>query len=175
MNNEHFLLKETFNLLNELEPIIRKGISTLQHDLTPQTGILKQLIHEEIEKYEVLLTRIQETTQQVDEFLNPDQEIIPSAGYLRVTMPDSIQISLSTGADTFVEVIEKLGIEQVRRLGIKIGQYLLVSPYNDYPHSTRRSGSYWIITNTSTKQKKRLLERIAERLSVSLKVEIIEN
>ena len=90
-------------------------------------------------------------------------------------MPNGEQIHLSTGADTFVEVIEKLEIEQVRRLGLKIGRYQLVSPYDDYPNSTRRSGNYWIITNTSTKQKKRLLEKIAERLRVSLKVEIIEN
>jgi signal recognition particle subunit SEC65 len=175
MNDERNLLTETSNLLGELEPVLRKGIDSLQHDLTPQTGMLKQLIQEEIEKYEVLLTRIQETTQQIDVFLNPDPDIIRSEGPLCVTMPNGEQIHLSTGADTFVEVIEKLEIEQVRRLGLKIGRYQLVSPYDDYPNSTRRSGNYWIITNTSTKQKKRLLEKIAERLRVSLKVEIIEN
>ena len=84
MNDERNLLTETSNLLGELEPVLRKGIDSLQHDLTPQTGMLKQLIQEEIEKYEVLLTRIQETTQQIDVFLNPDPDIIRSEGPLCV-------------------------------------------------------------------------------------------
>ncbi len=175
MNDERNLLTETSNLLDELEPVIRKSIDSLQHDINPQTGILKQLIQEEIEKYEVLLTRIQETTQQIDVFLNPGQDILRPAGSLCVTMPNGEQIHLATGADTFVDVIEKLGIEHVLRLGLKIGQYFLISPYNNYPNSTRRSGDYWIITNTSTKQKKRLLEKIADLLKVSLIVDIIEN
>ena len=174
MNETHSLLTDTSNLLNDIEPVLRKFIGSLVHDLNPHTGILKELIQEEIENYEVLRTRIHDTNERIDVLLNPDQDFTPPDGPLCVTMDNGEKIHLRYAADTFVEVIEKLGIEQVWQLGLKHGRYPLIDKTCEHIYTTRQSGDYYIIVHTSTMQKKLLLEQIAQQLKVSLKVEIIE-
>ena len=83
--------------------------------------MLQQLLQQEIELQEELLARIQETSGRMYDFLNPDQDIIHPAGPLKVIMSNGEQIRLRYGSDTFIEVIERLGIEGVRKLGIKYG------------------------------------------------------
>ena len=140
MNEERKLLTDAANLFDDLEPVLRKGIDSLQHDLDPQSGMLKQLIQDEVENYEVLLTKIQETNGQIDEFLNPNPDFTRPAGPLCVTMADGQQIHLRYGSDTFANVIEKLGIEEVRRLGLKYGKYLLVDTNDNPIYNTKKSG-----------------------------------
>ena len=91
---------------------------------------------------------------------------------LFVTMPNREIVNHKASADTFVEVIEKLGIERVRHLKKK---YIvpLISTRKHEKYGQRRSGRYYIMTNTDTKTKKRLLEEIAKDLREPLKVEII--
>ena len=173
MNEERNLLTEASNLLEDLEPILRKGIDSLYYDLNPQTGMLQQLLQQEIELQEELLARIQETSGRIDDFLNPDQDLIHPAGPLNVIMSNGEQIRLRYGSDTFIEAIERLGIERVKRLGIKYGQFPVVGtePHRYY----RRSEDYYIMVCMSTKSKKEKLEEIAGRLEVMLQVEISNN
>ena len=93
---------------------------------------------------------------------------------LFVTMPNGETVNHSTSATTFAEVIEKLGIERVRNLKLKVGRLSLVSTTKDPILGQRQSGRYYIMTNTSTKRKKALLEKIATGLGELLKVEIVE-
>lgn len=90
-----------------------------------------------------------------------------------VTMPNGEIINHSRSVDTFVEVIEKLGVERVRDLNKK---YIipLISTSKDPTYGQRKSGRYYIMTNTDTKTKRRLLEEIAADLRESLKVEIVD-
>lgn len=92
---------------------------------------------------------------------------------LFVTMPNGDEINHSKSVDTFVEVIEKLGIERVRNLNKK---YLipLISTSEHHTYTQRKSGRYYIMANTSTKVKERLLKEIASELGEPLKVEIVE-
>ena len=70
---------------------------------------------------------------------------------LDVTMPDGERIDRDAAIDTFVEVIEKLGIDRVRGV---------------FPELN-------IKAQTNTDAKKRILERVAERLGEPIKVKIV--
>ena len=94
---------------------------------------------------------------------------------LVVTMPDGERIECPLIRDTFVEVIEKLGIEKVAALGIVRSGIPLIST-SEYPNcSQRRSGSYYILADTTTVDKRRDLLKIAKSLGLvdKLKVEIV--
>ncbi len=90
---------------------------------------------------------------------------------LVVTLEDGERIDRRAATDTFVEAVEKLGIEQVRSLGHNVGRFSLISTSQSH-EKQRKSGRYYImIHNTTTAEKKRLLETIASELGVKLKVE----
>lgn len=92
---------------------------------------------------------------------------------LLVTMPNGEIVNHKVSATTFVEVIEKLGIERVRNLN-KVYIIPLISTSNHSVYTQRKSGRYYIMTNTDAKTKKRLLEEIASELGDPLKIEIVE-
>ena len=92
-----------------------------------------------------------------------------NAGLL-VTMPSKEKVNHSRSSDTFVEVIEKLGIEQVKHLDIVVGKIPLIADFDAPKRSQRKSGQYYIMLNTNTKQKKGILEEIALKLDESLEV-----
>lgn len=92
---------------------------------------------------------------------------------LVVTMHDGERIECAKIRDTFVKVIEKLGVEKVAALGITRSKIPLVSD-SEYPdYSQRQSGSYYVYVDATTQDKKRDLLKIAKGLGVELKVEII--
>ncbi len=92
---------------------------------------------------------------------------------LVVTMPDGEIVECSKIKDTFVAVIEKLGVEKVAALDIIRRKIPRVSA-SEYPgHSQRQSGSYYIYTGGSTKEKRHDLLKIAKGLGIELKVEIL--
>ena len=93
---------------------------------------------------------------------------------LFVTMPDGEIINHKVSATTFSEAIEKLGIDRVRNLERQVNGIPLISTSKHPTYDQRKSGQYYIMTNTDTKTKKRLLEEIATELRESLKVEIVE-
>ena len=90
-------------------------------------------------------------------------------------MPNGEKIAHRVGADTFVEVIEKLGIEKVKDLGDKVRRSpLILTSKSDNPNlSQRKSGKYYIITHGTAGAKKKILEKIASELGVRLQVEIV--
>ena len=90
---------------------------------------------------------------------------IKSSTRFVVTMPDGERIDYPVAADTFAEVIEKLGIERVEEVKPK-----LLSTSNTY-RNFRKRGRYYININLDNDQKKNILENIAEALGVRLQVE----
>ena len=80
-----------------------------------------------------------------------------SSGPLIVIMPDGEKIAETSGIDTFVKTIEKIGIEKVKVLGIVAVQRRrlpLISDYQDAIHTQRLLGRYYIASGNSTPQKK---------------------
>ncbi len=96
----------------------------------------------------------------------------PPGGPLGVTMFETAsgteQIRLLTGAETFVEVIEKIGIERVKDLGIVCRRVPLIDTTNHPRITQRKSGRYFVVTSSSTSTKIDQLNKIAHRLDVDL-------
>ena len=169
MNNERELLTETSNLLADLEPILQRSISSLKEDLNPQTGMMRCLLQNEIEIQQEVLERVGEILGRVSDVLTPDLPL-EEFGPLRITMPDGHVICRRYGSDTFVEVIERIGIEKVavRCHHVRIYGIPLVATYDNRRYTTRKSGDYYIMVNTSTQKKVEILEQIAKLSDVEL-------
>ena len=89
---------------------------------------------------------------------------------LRVTMPNGEIIDHPTAKDTWVAVILKLGPDLVMNVD---SEELLVSTTKEFS-GHRKHDEYYISTVHSTKTKKDRLDKIASRLGVQLKVEIVD-
>ena len=96
----------------------------------------------------------------------PSSRVISSSRFV-VTMSDGERIDHPVAADTFVEAIEKLGLERVEKVKPK-----LISTSNTY-RASRKRGRYYIDTHFGNVQKKIILENTAEALGVPLKVETV--
>ena len=86
---------------------------------------------------------------------------------IRVTMPDGDVIHHYSGKETYIEVLEKLGLEEVMRVRPNI---VSTEPLSD----GIERGGFWVKMKYSTSSKKMELERIAGLLDVSLLVERVE-
>ena len=91
---------------------------------------------------------------------------------LRVTMPDGEVVEHPKAIDTWMEVILKLGPDRI--LEVDEGQIISTSPNFRPGRPEVQHGQYYIAKDYSTKDKKRLLEKIESRLGVRLKVEIVD-
>ncbi len=86
---------------------------------------------------------------------------------LVVIMTDGEKIDYPEAIKTFAVVIEKLGIDRVRNVYSNLISAERSSKYG-YP-----VGRYFIRHQTSTKHKKKMLDRIASQLSVQMTVQIV--
>ena len=91
---------------------------------------------------------------------------------LVVTMPNEEVVEHPTATNTWIEVILKLGPDRV--LEVDQGQVISTSPNFRPGRPEVQHGRYYIAKDYSTRDKKRLLEKIASRLGVWLKVEIVD-
>lgn len=96
----------------------------------------------------------------------PNPRVISSSRFV-VTMSDGERIDHPVATDSFVETIEKLGLEQVEKVNPK-----LLSTSNTYRVS-RQKGRYYININFTNAQKKKILENLANALGVRLNVKIV--
>ena len=93
---------------------------------------------------------------------------------LTVTMDDGTMINHKNAVDTFVEVIRTIGIQRVKDLKIEVHGRDLISTSDDRTVARREVDGYHIHLNSNTKTKRDVLvEDIASRLNVRLKVEIV--
>ena len=130
------------------------------------------------------------TDEQVLDYLKSLRKIAPpieSSGEssspkkgdsMRVIMDDDTEIHHKVVVDTFIETIEKLGIEDVLKL--ELGgdkQPLIKRKKPDEPAGGDRkstpSGHYSVRSVDETRRKKELLEQIANSLGRKLKVELV--
>ena len=86
-------------------------------------------------------------------------------------MPDGEVIQHNNTMNTFREVIFKLGPEEVLRVDT---ERMLISTEPIPKRRTTPSGGYHITENHGTSVKQKLLERIAARLGIGIKVEIAD-
>ena len=93
---------------------------------------------------------------------------------LRVTMFGKEVIERENGIDTFVEVIEKLGIENVKNLDITRNSIPLISNSKDPERAQHQRGQYYIVSGLSAKNQERTLNQIAKDLRIDLDVELVD-
>jgi len=91
---------------------------------------------------------------------------------LKVTMPDGNVIHHYNGKDTYIEVLEKLGLEEVMRVRPNI---VSTEQFSLATKGINRGG-FWVrgTNGFSTRDRKKELEKIARGLGVSLLVEQVK-
>lgn len=97
---------------------------------------------------------------------------------MRVTMDDGTIIHHKFVVDTFIETIEKLGIENVLKLELGGEKQPLIKRKDpDDPAGRDRksnlSGHYSVYVVDDTPRKKEILKQIANRLGKQLEVELV--
>ncbi len=101
--------------------------------------------------------------------------IAPKTG-LCVYLPDGSFIQEKKACDTFTKAIQQAGVLKVRELGYKFCHVPLVSNTIDakYGHAQHPVGNgLYVLTHSSTKDKKKQLDRICKALKLKWRVEII--
>lgn len=104
-----------------------------------------------------------------------EYEVSSALTILRVTLPEGLVICEKKAKDTFIEVLQYLGIQRVADLGLMWCKIPLVSTEKDarYGKSQVFVDGYYINTNSGTEYKRKQLEEISRLLGEPLKVEVV--
>ena len=103
-------------------------------------------------------------------------ERINEKSVLRVTFPDGTVIEDKKAKMTFTKTIQKIGLMRVRNLGIAFCGVPIVSNTLDKKYGKTQvpvEGGLYVMTHSSTHDKKKMLEKISTRLGIKLIVEEI--
>ena len=103
-------------------------------------------------------------------------ERINEKSVLRVTFPDGTVIEDKKAKMTFTKTIQKIGLMRVRNLGITFCGVPIVSNTPDKKYGKTQvpvEGGLYVMTHSSTHDKKKMLDKISTRLGIKLKVEEI--
>ena len=94
---------------------------------------------------------------------------------LRVTFPNGERIERDSARNTFVETIDKIGIDKVRELRLRGNGVPLIDsvPRADNKSVQQKIQGWYICLYSGTRKKKEQLDEIARHLGIRLKVEII--
>ena len=93
---------------------------------------------------------------------------------LRVTLPNGKVIENRFAYETLQEVVLLAGVEKVRPLGIvQCGVPLISNTQDDFYNQKEIVKGMFLITHSSTGQKRQQIEKISEALNLNLKIEII--
>jgi hypothetical protein len=95
---------------------------------------------------------------------------------LRVTFPDGTVIADKKAKITFAETIKRIGLMKVRNLGITFCHVPIVSNTLDKKYGQAQipvGDGLYVMTHSSTHDKKNQIDKIAKELGVKLKVEEI--
>ncbi|MFA6293346.1 MAG: hypothetical protein WC637_16290 [Victivallales bacterium] len=108
-----------------------------------------------------------------------DQKIIHQKGLrkkLQVTLPDGKIIKENKAVETFVKVIQLLGVKRIAAIqSIKCLNYPLVSIVkNENARNLYEIEGYYIETNSSTAAKARFIELIAKELNLDMSVKLLD-
>ena len=120
------------------------------------------------------LTNIDMAIKAIQEGMTPPKPQPPSKpgknppSRLAVTMPNGTKIERDSAADTFADVIELLGLDQLMRRFPNIIDTL--------PHARQSAqrGRYFINTTNNTKAKSKILYQMASLLGIRLEIHLVD-
>ena len=174
---------------NEILPIIRETIepalSPVQRDLvlvveySPNSPISVKLSRKRNFVNELPDAKIIEPDPEVEHRTNPTIKAFSSkspATNLCITFPNGKIIKNSKAVDSLIEFIKYVGVEKVRQLGIIRCKIQLISNTIDKKYGSRQKplGNGWyVMTNTSTEDKKKDIETISKAYNLGVKVVIV--
>lgn len=92
---------------------------------------------------------------------------------LLVTFPNGKILRDSVAAQTFLKAIEEIGIDRVKALNLMVNKHPLISYQENDRYNQHQLNGHYVMTHSSTDQKKRLLEDIAHRLKIEMKIEVV--
>ena len=93
---------------------------------------------------------------------------------LKVTFPDGTVIADKKAKNTFAETIKRIGLMKVRNLGISFCHVPIVSNTLDKKYGQAQipvGDGLYVMTHSSTHDKKKQLDKISQELGLGLKVE----
>ena len=97
------------------------------------------------------------------------------ANMLRIILPDGRIIQKATGADTLVDVVKFAGVENVKKLGMKLNGLPLVTNIKSSSYNQKViSKGLYLGVQANTMAKKKIIEKISDALNLNMTVEIIE-
>lgn len=94
---------------------------------------------------------------------------------ISVTFPDKTVIKYRNVSETFVETIKRIEPTKIIPLNIYRAGLPLVSETKDDFYNQHQIGKYWIMVQTSTKEKIAILKDINEKLKLNLTIEVFTN
>lgn len=124
--------------------------------------------------------------EEVEDNAVPKKEVVKKSGYTQaphtkskrtnilVTFPDGVKIQNRYAFQTLMATIERIGINRAEKLGIKQNGIYLLSRTKDDFYQQHKLGELFLLTQTSTKDKKKVIQKISDRLNLNLKVEIVK-
>lgn len=93
---------------------------------------------------------------------------------LRITLPNGKVIENRFAYETLQEVVMLAGVEKVRSLGIiQCGVPLISNTQDNFYNQKEIAKGMFLITHSSTGQKRQQIEKISDALNLNLKVEIV--
>lgn len=107
---------------------------------------------------------------------NKRENIAPKTG-LRVHRADGTILQENDAATTFTSAIIEAGLMRVRELNVRFCRINVVSTTKDkkYGHAQREaSPGLYVLTHSSTKDKKKMLDRINQMLNMGWTIEIVK-
>ena len=185
------LLKQTADLeqdiiKNEILPVISEKIEPVISQIERELVLVVDYVPNE--PLSVRISRKRNFTEQMETIeITPDPKFEHNIGTikrtstsksaktnLRVTLPNGKTIENRFAYETLHEVVMMAGIEKVRDLGIiQCGVPLISSTQDNFYNQKEIAKGIYLITHSSTVQKRIQIEKISEALRLNLKVEII--
>lgn len=170
----------------EILPIISEKIEPIIGQIERELVLVVDYVPDE--PLNVRISRKRNFTEQMETIeIIPDPKVEHNIGIikrnspsksaktnLRVTLPNGKIIENRFAYETLQEVVVLAGVEKVRTLGIVQCGVPLVSNAQDNFYNQKEIGKgLFLITHSSTGQKRQQIEKISEVFGLNLKVEIV--
>ncbi|MCM1178231.1 MAG: hypothetical protein NC308_04860 [Clostridium sp.] len=93
---------------------------------------------------------------------------------LLVKFPDGSFVGGESPKDTYIQTINKLGLEQIFRKEMTILGKEIVTRYKKYSNQMESTNGMWLTVPSQTKNKIKVLENVAAKLKIVLEISVIE-
>lgn len=169
---------------NEVFPALSRAISPIINQIQRELVLVVEYIPEE--PLQVKMTRkrsfnlteltsdssLDDPAEKIKSFTIPPHTKSKKTNLL-VEFEDGTRLENQVAAVTFCKVIEKIGAERVAALNItQYGINIVSRKKDDFYNQRQVRGGWYVLTHSSTANKKTLLENIASQLGIKLKVTI---